>query len=143
MKINRDLFCISLDLHYFCTQNERKSKKRHKMKKRSSNIMTLRIKVCLLMMCSMCMILAGCSSEDDSGVVAPLENNGATARMDSISYLPGDPAVFKFNYDSEYKVKNYWMEQGWSNYFGADSVVFSYQPTNRRLQPRFIFMAEE
>ena len=98
------------------------------MKKRSSNIMTLRIKVCLLMMCSMCMILAGCSSEDDGGAVAPLENNGATARMDSISYLPGDPAVFKFNYDSEYKVKNYWMEQGWSNYFGADSVVFSYQP---------------
>ena len=28
-KINRDLFCISLDLHYLCTQNERKSKKRY------------------------------------------------------------------------------------------------------------------
>ncbi len=78
--------------------------------------------------CCICTAVFGCSDEQ-SGYVAPPQNDwGIKARIDSISWIPGDPAVFKFDYNSDNKVKGYTIETGWSSIAGLDSVVFDYQP---------------
>ncbi len=70
----------------------------------------------------------GCSNDQNNEAAPPQKINGAKARIDSISLYPEDPATFKFNYNSDNKVKDYRFANGWDNIYGSDSVAFDYQP---------------
>lgn len=70
----------------------------------------------------------GCSNDQNNEVAPPQKTDGAKARIDSISLYPEDPATFKFNYNSDNKVKDYRFANGWDNIYGSDFVAFDYQP---------------
>lgn len=82
----------------------------------------------------------GCSNDQNNEAAPPQKINGAKVRIDSISLYPEDPATFKFNYNSDNKVKDYWFANGWDNIYGSDSIAFDYQP--ERITTRMSFLKD-
>ena len=58
----------------------------------------------------------GCSNDQNNEAAPPQKINGAKTRIDSISLYPEDPATFKFNYNSDNKVKDYWFAKWLGQY---------------------------
>ena len=82
----------------------------------------------MLLLWLMAICLVSCSSDDGNNIVEPTPVNwSAKFRIDSITGYPGDPALYKFDYNADNKVTGYFLENGWSNFYGADSVTFDYQ----------------
>lgn len=87
-----------------------------------------------------CIAIAGCSDEQTDGTIPSKNNWGAKERIDSIVWRPEDPAVFKFDYNLENKVKAYKIETARSNIAGPDSVTFDYLP--EKITARMSFLKE-
>lgn len=83
---------------------------------------------------------SSCNNDDESKDRTPVAADGsAKVRIDSIG-IPGNPPVFKFDYDSNGRVTGYFQENGWSNIYGADSVNFDYEAD--RIVARMSYLKE-
>ncbi len=103
---------------------------------------TMKRSVLWLTVIALNMALIACSADSERTDDTNSDCYAAESLIDSIGFIPTDPATFKFYYDQEGRVTKYRMNTAYSNtVLGSDTVTFDYKDGAIVMQMRLLKFA--